>query len=172
MKIKDKFKSSAKLKEIFISPKVYFILRFILGIIFIYSGTVKLYDPYTFSDTINAFGILPFILVFPAAIIIPVIEVIAGLGLIFNLQYSLEIISLMMIMFIGVLIYGILIDLKIDCGCFSDEEIGNEGNLRESLYRDFIFIAVIITLFMSRWFNKINRPESIFKLVQFLIKQI
>jgi uncharacterized membrane protein YphA (DoxX/SURF4 family) len=151
------------LKRIFYSPFANLLFRIVLGVIFIYSGTVKLIDPYTFSDTINAYGILPFLLVYPAAITISIIEIIAGFGVIFNLQYSLELITLMMIMFIGVLIYGIMTDLKIDCGCFSEEKIGEVGNLRQALYRDFMFVVIIIILFISRMNNKFNRPKSILK---------
>lgn len=147
-----------RLKIIFFSPIAYLIFRIVLGGIFIFSGTLKLIDPYKFASILYEYGILADLLIYPAAIILPLIEVIAGAGLLFNLKYSLEIITLMLLMFIGVLWFGILNNLNIDCGCFSSDEINQQGNLRAALYRDFVFLSISVFLFISRRINKINKP--------------
>lgn len=149
------------MKKIIFSPSIYLFLRLILGGIFIFSGIVKLIDPYKFAGIIYEYGILPDIFINPAAIALPLVEIAAGTGLIFNLKYSLELIVLMLIMFIGVLWFGILKDLNIDCGCFSSDEIREQGDLYKALYRDFVFIAVSVFLFISRRINESNRPVNL-----------
>ena len=151
-----------RLKKKIFSPAVYFIFRAVLGGIFIFSGSLKLMEPEKFAGILYDYGILIDQLIIPASIVIPVIEIIAGSGLIFNLKYSLELITAMLVVFTGVLWFGILNNLNIDCGCFSSDDISEQGNLREALYRDFIFIAVSIFLFLSRQINNSNRPQYLF----------
>ena len=154
--------SPVRLKKIIFSPYIYLVFRLILGGIFIFSGTVKLMDTYKFAGIIYEYGILPGFLINPAAICLPLIEIIGGLGLVFNLKYSLELVTAMLILFIGVLWFGILKDLNIDCGCFSKDEIQEQGSLHKALSRDIIFIAISVFLFISRWINKVNRPVYLF----------
>lgn len=150
------------MKKIVFSTYFYLLFRLILGGIFIFSGIVKLMDPYKFAGIIYEYGILPDLFINPAAIALPLIEIIAGAGLIFNIKYSLEIITLMLIMFIGILWFGILEDLNIDCGCFSADEILEQGALYKALYRDFVFVAISVFLFISRRINKSNMPLYLF----------
>ncbi len=154
----DKIELIERFKRQLFSASVYFFFRLVLGGIFIFSGTVKLMDTYKFAGIIYEYGILPDFLINPAAIGVPLIEVIAGLGLVFNIKYSLESITLMLIMFMGVLWFGILNELNIDCGCFSADEIAEQGSLRSALYRDFVFTAISVFLFIGRRINEKNRP--------------
>jgi len=148
--------------KIIFSPVLYLVFRAVLGGIFIYSGSVKLMDTYKFAKVLYEYGILPDFLINPAAAGLPLVEIAAGLGLILNLKYSLETITLMLLMFIGVLWFGILNNLNIDCGCFSSEQISEHGNLQKALYRDFVFIAISIFLFLNRYVNKTSRPQYLF----------
>ena len=107
------------MKRIIASPWPYRIIRFIIGTIFIYAGAVKLIDPKAFAHSISTYGLVPEILLAPLAIGLPALEVLAGIGLIFNIRGSLTVIFSMLIMFVIVLWYGILKDLNIDCGCFT-----------------------------------------------------
>lgn len=151
-----------RLKKIFFSPAIYLAFRIILGGIFIFSGSLKLMDTYKFARILYEYGVLPDYLINPAAIGLPLIEIIAGSGLLFNLKYSLELITVMLFLFICVLWFGILKDLNIDCGCFSAGEISEQGSLHKALYRDFVFIALSAFLFISRQINPVNRPLYLF----------
>ena len=90
--------------------------------IFIYSGLMKLMDPQRFAEIISVFGLLPHALIFPAAILLPILEVAAGVGLVFSLRGSLAAITAMLALFMAVLVYGIHLGLDIDCGCFGPED--------------------------------------------------
>ena len=86
----------------------------------------------------------------PFAIGLPALEFLAGLGLILNMRGSLAVIFSLLVVFVGVLGYGILKDLNVDCGCFSPSEITGQNNLRQAFYRDLFMIAGVLLLFFSR----------------------
>jgi hypothetical protein len=89
--------------------------------LFLYTGATKLADVAGFSESIAAYGILPAFLLPCAAFGLPVVEVVAGLGTLINKRWALLGILAMMIMFTGVLGYGVAVGLEIDCGCFSTD---------------------------------------------------
>lgn len=134
-----------------LSNRIYILIRCITGIIFIYAGVSKLFDTEVFAALINAYGIFPDALVMLSALGLPVLEIMAGTGLIFDIRGSLIIITALLIMFIAVLGYGIFLGLDIDCGCFGPDDPETEAyhGLRTTLYRD-IFI-LIVTLYLYSW---------------------
>jgi uncharacterized membrane protein YphA (DoxX/SURF4 family) len=142
--------NSHPLKRIISSPWTYRVIRFILGSIFVYAGFIKLIDPKAFARVISQYGIVPDLLLAPFAIGLPALEFLAGIGLILNMRGSLTVIFSLLVVFVGVLGYGILNDLNVDCGCFTPEEITGQNSLRQALYRDLLMIAAVFLLFLSR----------------------
>ena len=126
-------------------------IRWSLSGIFIYSGLIKLMDPQRFAEVISGFGLLPHALIFPAAILLPILEVVAGVGLIFTLRGSLAAITAMLALFMAVLVYGIHLGLDIDCGCFGpeDPEQAYKG-LKTALARDMVMLIGVMFLYWSR----------------------
>lgn len=119
--------------------------------IFIYSGIVKLADVKGFANLISQYDLVPEPLLAPLAIGLPGLELLAGIGLLFEVPGALSAIFAMLIMFCTVLWYGILKDLDIDCGCFSTVELQGQDSLRQALYRDFVMIALCGNLFLHRF---------------------
>ncbi|MBF0230940.1 MAG: DoxX family membrane protein [Desulfamplus sp.] len=149
--------------NILFSKSSYRIIRIIIGGIFIYSGLVKISDLSAFVSVIHAFGLVPVgELRAIAAIVISLAEIIAGIGLIFDIKGSLALIFSMLTLFMIVLIYGIKMGFDIDCGCFgSDDPVGAAFHgLRSSLVRDLIFISAVIYLYICRKINRF-KPVSI-----------
>ncbi len=64
-----------------ISRIIYHGIKWSLGLLFIYSGTVKLMDLKDFSQVVDAFGLIPWEYTFPGALFISLAEVLAGAGL-------------------------------------------------------------------------------------------
>jgi uncharacterized membrane protein YphA (DoxX/SURF4 family) len=126
-------------------------VRWVLAGIFIYSGLVKLVDVSRFAEIIAGFGLLPDLLIYPVALLLPVVELIAGVGLFFALRGSLMTITVMMVMFIAVLLYGIHLGLDIDCGCFGpeDPEQAYKG-LKAALARDAVMMMAVLFIYWSR----------------------
>lgn len=126
-------------------------VRWVLAGIFVYSGSVKLVDPSRFAEIIAGFGLLPDALIYPFAVLLPFIELVAGIGLVFALRGSLPAIAVMLVMFIAVLLYGIHLGLDIDCGCFGaeDPEQAYKG-LKAALARDAVMMAAVLFIYWSR----------------------
>jgi len=141
---------------------LYKLLRWGLAGIFIYAGSTKLLEPKTFAVLIEAYGIVPESLLIPMAIVLPILEVVAGIGLLFDIEGSLAVITGLLGLFIVILSYGIWLGLDVDCGCFGSENPTAEAfhGLRQSLYRDIGMLAGIIFLYAWRRYRAIE-PVSI-----------
>lgn len=137
----------------------YRLLRIILGGIFIYSGAVKLMDVKGFARMISLYDLVPEQFLAPVAITLPAVELLAGIGILFEIPGALSAIFAMLIMFCTILWYGILQNLDIDCGCFSTEELKGQNSLRQALYRDFIMIAACCYLYLYR-FLRFKREQG------------
>ncbi|MBT8339063.1 MAG: DoxX family membrane protein [Desulfatitalea sp.] len=126
--------------------------RIVLAVVFVGSGAAKLMDPAGFAIIIDAYGILPAAMAFPAALAMSVLEVIAGIGLLMDLQWSLGIIAAMLIVFLLVLGYGLWLGLDVDCGCFGadDPEGRAYHGLRPAFYRDMAMLATVAYLYVQR----------------------
>jgi len=137
------------------SPWLYRIVRLGLAALFIYAGVSKLLDPKAFARIISAYSIVPETVLPVAAVGLPLLETVAGVGLLLDIRGSLAVISGLLGLFIFVLGFGILKDLNVDCGCFGTEELAQQGNLRQALYRDLALIGIIVPyLYLSRRFRQ------------------
>jgi len=136
----------------------YKLCRWGLGAVFIYAGSIKLMEPQVFAVLIDAYGVLPVGLLMPVAIALPALEVIAGIGLIFDIEGSLSIIAGLLVTFIGILAYGVDMGLDIDCGCFGPEDPEAEAfhGLRGALYRDLVMLTGVIFMFSWRRYHDIT----------------
>jgi uncharacterized membrane protein YphA (DoxX/SURF4 family) len=137
---------------------IYKISRLSIGGIFIYAGSIKLLEPKTFAILIEAYGIVPESLLMPVAIILPVLEVAAGIGLLFDIKRSLSVIAGLLVLFIVVLGYGIWMGIDVDCGCFGPEDPESEAfhGLKASLCRDLIMLSGIVFIYVWRRYRSIN----------------
>jgi len=126
-------------------------VRWLLAAIFLYSGMVKLMDPAGFATVIAGFGLLPKPLLIPAALFLPILEVVAGIGVVFAIRGSLAVVAAMLVLFMTVLVYGIHLGLDIDCGCFGpeDPEQAYKG-LKVALARDAVLLTAVFFLYWSR----------------------
>jgi len=140
---------------------LYQVIRVLLGLLFFYSGVTKILHPGDFALVIEAYGLIPDFLVMPAAISLPLLEIMAALGLLKELKGSLSIITGLVILFMGVLGYGIYLGLDIDCGCFGPGDPEGEvfHSLRDALYKNFFLIGGIIYLYWYR-IIRINRKNT------------
>ena len=139
---------------------IYRLSRWILGAVFIVAGGSKLLEPVIFATLIDAYGIVPDPLLMPVAIGMPAIEVIAGIGLIFDLKGSLSVIAVLLVLFMAILGYGIQMGLDVDCGCFGpgDPEAKAFHGLRTALGRDLLMMLGIA--FVAGW-RRYRRIEPV-----------
>jgi uncharacterized membrane protein len=128
---------------------MYRLLRWFLGGLFIYSGATKLLAPQLFAVLIDAYGIVPEGLLMPVALILPALEVLAGVGLLVDIHGSLAVITGLLLLFVAILGYGIWMGLDVDCGCFGpgDPEAEAFHGLRPALYRDMVMLTAVVFLY-------------------------
>jgi uncharacterized membrane protein YphA (DoxX/SURF4 family) len=129
---------------------LYFFLRLALAVIFIYAGSMKLVDPKAFARTISHYDLVPEFLLPVVAIGLPLVEVLAGIALIFDLRPGLYGISAMMVLFVAILGYAVYSEMDVDCGCFGPEDIASRESLARAFYRDLALLGVVAFLHWSR----------------------
>jgi len=96
------------------------LVRLFLGFVFLYAGLEKINDPENFARAINNYRLLPFSLINFFAIVLPWMELTAGLLLIFGISIKENsfIITALLIVFIVIIIISLFRGLDINCGCF------------------------------------------------------
>jgi Methylamine utilisation protein MauE len=132
--------------------------RWGISLIFLFAAVPKLFDVHGFAKIIDAYAILPDMLLLPTAIILPLAEIFLAVGLLFNGWKSKLGCAILLLMFIALLSYSIWMGLDIDCGCFGpeDPEYSAFHGLRAALLRD---IMMFLPLVYSLWYH---RYRSIF----------
>jgi uncharacterized membrane protein YphA (DoxX/SURF4 family) len=145
----------------FLPPMIYHLIRVLLSVIFLWSGILKLMDPSEFGVIINAYGLIPDAWILPLAIILPLLEMVFGLGLLLEIRGSLAVITGLLILFMAILSYGIWLGLDVDCGCFGPQDPEAEAfhSLRPALYRDFVMIAGVVYLYFWRCCRSIKQAR-------------
>lgn len=142
-----------------IAETSYLLGRCLLAGVFLWSGLSKAYAPNFFAETIAAYGLLPDPLVFPAALLLIVAELLFGVGLLIDQRGALAGIGLLLLLFMAVLGYGISLGLDVDCGCFgpNDPEAAAFHDLHSVFIRDLLLLLVILYLYCWRF---ANRPQD------------
>ncbi|MDR3044009.1 MAG: DoxX family membrane protein [Desulfovibrio sp.] len=131
------------------------VVRVALALVFVAAGGAKLADVRGFAEIIHHYGILPVWAVGPMALLLPLAEVLAGVGLLFAVRGSLAAIAAMCLLFLGVLGYALATGLSIgDCGCFAPGELPEgvqDGSaLRGAFLRDLVLLAGVAYLYAWR----------------------
>jgi uncharacterized membrane protein YphA (DoxX/SURF4 family) len=136
----------------------YRLTRWALGTVFIYAGIPKLLEPKSFVVLIEAYGLVPDLLLVPMAISLALLEVAGGVGLLFDVRGSLSVIAGLLVLFVAILAYGLGMGLDIDCGCFGSDDPEAEAfhDLSASLYRDLLMLAMVIFMFGWRRIRRIK----------------
>jgi putative oxidoreductase len=96
------------------------LVRVALGLVFVYSSWAKIADPPGFAEMVWNYRILPGFLVNPVAIVLPWLELLAGLALIsrFLRKGAALLIGLMLAVFMVALSTDLARGIAIECGCF------------------------------------------------------
>ena len=131
------------------------ISRILVGLLFIFSGLIKINDPVGFSFKLEEyFGptvfnidfLLPYVL--PLAIFIVVLEVLLGVFLLVGLKKEFTIYSLfaMIVFFTFLTWYSAYFNKVTDCGCFGD---AIKLTPWESFTKDVILLVLIVIIMIG-----------------------
>jgi len=139
-----------------LSDRVYTILRVLFGLLFVWASWDKILHPAAFAEVIHNYRILPDLLIHPAAIILPWLEMGCGILLVIGQMTGggLIILNGLLLIFGAVLGLSLYRGLDINCGCFS---LGAKGErvAWETLVRDFVLLGLGLSLMLSAYKRRI-----------------
>lgn len=142
---------------------IYNLSRYLVGIVFIFSGFVKGIDPlgstYKFIDYFNAFG-LEFLepAAFPLAILLSSIEFTLGFSLIFSAKKNLTawVVLIFMSFFTILTLILAIFNPVTDCGCFGDALIMTNW---QTFLKNIILMIFTGIIFINRNNFQSNRSD-------------
>ena len=149
------------MKNILSNKYLLFFVRIILSVIFIYAGMEKISYPAGFSDSINNYKILPLFTVNFLAIILPWIELIAGVLLLFGIRVKENsfIISVLLSIFIIAIVISLIRGLNIDCGCFGTFS-GSKVGIYKLIENSLLLIAGYALMKFDSGFLTLNKKSD------------
>ncbi|MBC8426080.1 DoxX family membrane protein [bacterium] len=126
------------------------LVRFLVGGTFVYASLDKILDPGGFAQAVYHYRILGADLLHPMALLMPWLELVAGLAMIMGLarRGAALLIGLMVLVFMAAIISALIRDLDISCGCFHTE--GGHAVGISLLMRDLALLAGAVVLVLNR----------------------
>lgn len=122
-------------------------LRVGLGAVFLWAAHDKILNPAAFAKIVHDYQLLPDALVNLTALLLPWIEVVAGLALIFNVmgRAGAVIILCLLLVFLAALGFNYSRGLNVACGCFSTK--AQPSSLALELARDLglLLVSLLVT---------------------------
>jgi uncharacterized membrane protein YphA (DoxX/SURF4 family) len=127
------------------------LVRLTVGGMFVYASLYKILDPGSFARSIWFYHMVPGTLINLMAIILPWIELLCGLALVFGVLYRGAVLwaNLMTVIFLFALGSAIMRGLSIDCGCFKAGAQATEAAW-DSFYFDLGLLVLTLQLLCSR----------------------
>jgi uncharacterized membrane protein YphA (DoxX/SURF4 family) len=116
-------------------------LQIFLGLIFVVAALPKIADPPSFAHMVYNYRILPGGLINISAIVMPWIELFAGLALILGIwtRAARWIVTVLLITFIVAIGINLARNNAIDCGCF---DVSAAGKTHEERIRDMWLVVL------------------------------
>ena len=120
------------MKRFLSSPWLTVRVQIALGAIFVVAALPKIADPPSFAHMIYNYRLVPGSLINISALIMPWVEVLAGLALILGVWKSAarNVIGVMLAIFIIAISINLVRDNAIDCGCFNVSDRGKTHEQR------------------------------------------
>jgi len=126
--------------------------RWFLGVTFVYASYNKILAPAVFAKIIYGYDLFPALFINLIAIIVPFLELVAGLALIigFYPRSAALIVNAMLLVFITALSINLIRGHEFDCGCFSINSSGQGTFAGPLLFRDFVLLALGLYILFYR----------------------
>ena len=145
---------------------VLLLLRVILGTIFIFAALPKIQDPPSFAHLIYNYKLLPLATINMVALVLPWLELICGVFLIFGIwkQTVSSVVAVLLLIFIA----GIAINLAhgnaIQCGCFGHAATKTPTQLiydmKLDILRDAALLAITVVLAVFSRPRTFDTPQA------------
>jgi putative oxidoreductase len=121
-----------------------YVFRLVLGGVFLASALGKIADPAGFARDIHNYHMLPLVAENVFALVLPWIELLTGLALVFNHapKGATLLGGTLLVVFLIAIAQAVVRNLDIDCGCFGTKDASQTGWL--ALLRDFGFLVLAL----------------------------
>jgi uncharacterized membrane protein YphA (DoxX/SURF4 family) len=137
-------------KRLLAHPWLTIRVQIALGAIFIIAAWPKIADPPSFAHMIYNYRLVPSSLINISALVMPWVEMLAGLALILGVWKSAarNVIAAMLAIFIIAISINIFRDNAIDCGCFNVADRGKSHeqrifDMKVDVARDFGMLLLV-----------------------------
>ncbi len=140
------------MKKYLLAKPFYLVVRAVLGFLFVYAGAIKLADPGAFAQAIDGYGIVSWSMAKNIAYVLPVVEVVTGLGLVLDVRGALGGIVAQLLGFMVVLAYAVSQGLDVDCGCYGSHEPDGTwlSGLWGAIFRDVLMLGACGLIYWQR----------------------
>jgi len=138
-------------------------VRLFVGFVFVFSAITKIASPEDFSQSVYNYKLVPLFFVNIFAIVLPWVELCAGILLIFGISVKENSAILFILLFIFVAAIGIslLRGLDIECGCFGTVDGSKVGLIKILENFGLLLLTSILIKFDSTFISlKINSGET------------
>ena len=125
-----------------------FLFRLILGCVFVYASFDKIGHPADFAKIIYNYHFLPGSVINLFAIILPWVELLAGMALILGIftEAAALMIGFLLVNFTVALGSAVIRGLDISCGCFSTTP-SSEKIVWDTIIRDLIMLVLVVQVY-------------------------
>jgi uncharacterized membrane protein YphA (DoxX/SURF4 family) len=154
-----------KIKDWLTHPWLTIRVQIALGAIFVVAALPKIADPPSFAHMIYNYRILPAPLINISALVMPWVEILAGLALILGVwtRPARTIIALMLAVFMIAISWNLLRGNAIDCGCF---DVSAAGKTYEERIRDMWLVllrdaGMLLMCAQLWWAERAQRAETL-----------
>ncbi|MBW1956750.1 MAG: DoxX family membrane protein [Deltaproteobacteria bacterium] len=143
---------------------VFHALRIFLGAVFLYASYDKILHPETFAQAVYNYQILPDAAVNFVSLVLPWLELLLGLCLVFNFWLPGAVLTgtVLLAIFMGALVFNQIRGLDIHCGCFSTSTEEGPADVW-TVARDLAFFLIAVYLAVSVFFIRpggVHRSDS------------
>ncbi len=144
------------LKKGLTHPVLGLLLRVYVGGVFIYASMYKINYPTEFAESIAAYQLIPYWAVNLTALILPWIELVAGVLLVLGIRTksAAAVIGALLFIFTLAILITMMRGIPIGCGCFTSVE---EPLNWRTLVRDLVWLAMTLQVYV---FPSALRAES------------
>jgi putative oxidoreductase len=125
-------------------------VQFVLAAFFVVAGFAKIADPPGFAHEIHNYRLLPDAAVNAMALVLPWLEVVAGVALFFGVaaRTSARILGILLAVFIVALSVNLARKHPVDCGCFGTAKVQKTDeqrliDMKWAIARDFGLLLLV-----------------------------
>jgi putative oxidoreductase len=137
-------------KRLLTHPWLTIRVQIVLGAIFIIAALPKIADPPSFAHMIYNYRLVPSSLINISALVMPWVELLAGLALILGVWKAAArtIVGIMLAVFIVAISINLFRDNAIDCGCFNVADRGKTHeqrifDMKVDVFRDLGMLLMV-----------------------------